>query len=136
MPLSKISSFCLFVCLLNVGTSCCTELNNFDLSSVYRKHEIKKCSTLSTLSQRQAEVSDKPIVNLCKFRSDLPTLKWVCSLLPTFVPLGKSLIFWGLSLIFNFSLNKYLSILVCKELFRLFEDFVKCGKYESENYYL
>ena len=75
-------------------------------SGEYRKQSRKKCSGDSDLKwHKHSGLSAWPIVNLCWFNIDLPTLILVNKVFPSFVPLEKCLYIAGFISFFISILN-------------------------------
>ena len=84
-PFKISSSFIFFVNRGKNGTKCSIRPNKIWRSGEYRKQSRKKCSGDSDLKwQIHSGLSTSPIVNLCWFRSDRPTLILVKRVFPSF----------------------------------------------------
>ena len=97
-PLRIISSFFCFVNFLKLGIECSIRSNKVWRSGKYRKQSRKKCEGDSSLKwHKHSGLSARPIINLCWFKSDLPTLIFVKRVFVNLFPLEKCVYRAGLN---------------------------------------
>ena len=107
-PLRIISIFFCFVNFLKLGIKCSIRSNKVWRSGKYRKQSRKKCEGDSSLKwHKHSGLSARPILNLCWFKSDLPTLILVKRVFVNLFPLAKYLYLGGLNSLFVNSLKSY-----------------------------
>ena len=127
-PCSIISIFWDFLKLENLGIQCSIRSNKIRRSGEYRKQSKKQCDEDSSRNkQSHWGLSIKPIVNLCRFRSDLPTRIFVKREFDNLFPLEKCLQRRGLVFDFKYSLKSEM-FLHRTFVGRLFQRIVVWGK--------
>ena len=127
-PRNKTSSLSFWFNLGTFGTQCSIRLKSFWRSSQYKKHWRKKCSGDSNFEwQEHSGLSTWPIVNLCWFKSDLPTRIWVKSLFVNLFPREKCLYLGGFICVLTDILKSYTSLcwICCGKLFHNFKVLAK-----------